>query len=179
MAALERRCACEDATPLESHHGLAFWSSIVGWDVLGFFEAVRRFTGEEVNCVARRGAAYQECVRGGDLTLLTAHSIALGFAMVGLLVAGRGFHRQRRNEVRDSRLRLAAGSSAWLVVASVLLWIAGNLGDWEPDRPFPYDPVEASQANTVMAVGMVVGMLVGLLFPLGRTVPDGADGSEA
>jgi len=148
---------------------VAFWASVIGWVVLGFVEAVERFTGEEVNCVANRGAAYQKCVRDNDLGLLATHSVVIGFAMVGLVVAGRGFRRQRLTKMNDPGMRLAAGLSVCLVFASVLLWIAGNLGDWEPDRPFPYEPVAASQANLIMTIGVPGGASVGSLLPLGKS----------
>jgi len=145
------------APPWTLTTGVAFWASVIGWVVLGFVEAVERFTGEEVS------------VRDNDLGLLATHSVVIGFAMVGLVVAGRGFRRQRLTKMNDPGMRLAAGLSVCLVFASVLLWIAGNLGDWEPDRPFPYEPVAASQANLIMTIGVLVGASVGSLLPLGKS----------
>lgn len=151
---------------------VAFVASATGWAILGFAELVVWFSGEEINCTANRGDAYQSCVRSSDLTGLGIHSVAIGLAMVGLVVTFRGLHQQRQTQERDLKQWAAVALSISLVVASVLVWIGGNLGRWEPDRPFPYDPVATSQANTIMATGVLVGLLVGALFPLGRREPD-------
>lgn len=153
---------------------VAFVASAMGWAILGLAELVVWFSGEENNCTANRGDAYQRCLRNGDLTGLWMHSFAIGLAMVGLVVVFRGLHQQRQTLESDPRHRMAAAFSFSLVVASVLIWIGGNLGRWEPDRPFPYDPIVTSQANIIMATGVLVGLLVGALFPLGRREPDDA-----
>jgi drug/metabolite transporter (DMT)-like permease len=155
---------------------LALAASAVGWAILGFAELVVWFTGEEVNCTANRGDAYQRCVRNSDLTGLWIHSMSIGLAMVALVVVVRGRRRQRR--WRDPRIRVATALSVSLVVAGVVVWIGGYLRRWEPDRPFPYEPITTSQANIIMVTGVIVGLLIGALLPLGRRDRDAEPGSE-
>jgi ABC-type Fe3+-siderophore transport system permease subunit len=148
----------------------------VGWAILGFAELVVWFAGEETNCTANRADAYQRCVRNGDLTGLWIHSMSIWLAMVALVVVVRGRRRQRRG--RDPRMTVAAALSVSLIVAGVVVWIGGYLGRWEPDRPFPYEPVTASQANIIMLTGVAVGLLVGAVLPLGRRDRDAEPGSK-
>ena len=144
------------------------WAGGAGWVILGFFAALTAFTGEGTNCTANRGDRYQSCVRNGDLTGLIAQAAVVGLAAMAVVVMLRGWGRQREAVLADSRLWVATAVLAGLLVVSGLSWIWGIQGGWAPSRPFPYEPVTTTQANTIMVAGLLVGLLVGALVPLER-----------
>jgi hypothetical protein len=146
----------------------ALWVSGAGWILLGAFMMLRAFVGEEENCTANRGGAYQSCVRSSDITGLLVQALVIGLATAGLVLVLRGWRRRRGEQSKGRAVRIAAAVVGGLVVAGILLWVFGNLGGWEPDRPFPYEPIPTSRANAIMFGGVFVGGLVGALFPLGR-----------
>jgi hypothetical protein len=140
----------------------------VGWAILILFGLLDVSTGEAENCTANRGQAYQNCVRSSDLTGVWVQALVIGLAMAGVTLVVRGGRRQRGEEPSDPMLWKAVIVSGALTVACLLLWVVGLRGGWAPDRPFPYEPLAPSQANTMMMAGMFIGVLAGALFPLGR-----------
>ncbi len=137
---------------------LAIVATAVGWALLFYAGAVVAFVDENINCTANRGEAYRRCVRDGDLTGIhvLAVVLALGtFAAVSLW-------RARSHAA-------LVGLAGALLFGAIVWWVYGNLGGWTPERPFPYDPVSGTRANTVIAVGGLVGAATGLLVrSLGR-----------
>jgi hypothetical protein len=157
---------------------VALWVSGAGWILLGLLVMLRAFVGEEENCTANRGEAYRSCVRSSDTIGLLVQALVVGLATAGLAVVLRGWRRQRGEQSTDPRLRTTAAVAGGLVVAGILLWVFGNLGGWEPDRPFPYEPISTSRANAIMFAGVFLGGLVGALFPLGPPSNETAVRSE-
>jgi len=140
----------------------------VGWLLVGFeLLSVYVFVGREQSCSANRGDAYQSCVHGEDVSELVAEGIAVGLSAVGLVVLFRG-RRRRVNPQWDSTGLTAVSASGSLAAVCVALWVHGSLGGWEPERPFPYEPVALVWGHTAMVIGVGVGLLVGVLIPLGR-----------
>ena len=72
--------------------------------------------------------------------------------------------------MRRNAALAVAGS---LLVTSIVLWIWGLHGGWAPGRPFDYEPVPHSTANTIMVAGLLIGAAVGGLWPLARTKRSG------
>jgi hypothetical protein len=141
----------------------------VGWGIVGFFGMARLFSGEETNCTARRGSAYQDCLRSSDLTGLGAQALALGLAVMGCVLIARDARRSALVGQRQLGRNVALAVSGSLLVMSVVLWIWGIHGGWAPDRPFSYEPVPHSAATAIMVTGLVVGAVVGGIWPLART----------
>jgi hypothetical protein len=151
---------------------VALIGSGIGWGLVGLFALMRLFSGEETNCTANRGGAYQDCVRSGDQTGLVVQAIAFGLAAMGCILLARDSARRSHDATAHSGWRIASAASSLLVLASVALWIWGLQGGWAPDRPFAYEPVPNSTANTIMVVGLLAGALVGGAWPLGSRSED-------
>jgi hypothetical protein len=140
----------------------------VGWGIVVFSGMARVFTGEETNCTARRGSAYQDCLRSNDLTGLGAQAVALGLAVMGCVLIARDARRSSVLGQPQFGRNAALTVSGSLLVISVVLWIWGVNGGWAPDRPFDYEPVPHSVAHTVMVVALLFGSAAGGFWPLSR-----------
>ena len=141
----------------------------VGWGIVVFYGMARLFSDEETNCTARRGSAYQDCLRSSDLNGLGAQALALGLAVMGCVLIARDARRSSLVGQRQLGRNAAVAVSGSLLVISVALWIWGLHGGWAPDRPFNYEPVPHSTANTIMVTGLLTGAAVGGFWPLART----------
>ena len=60
--------------------------AVVGWVIFGFTALIAFFSGEETNCTANRGQAYQDCVRNSDLTGLRIQGLVMGLAMIAIVL---------------------------------------------------------------------------------------------
>jgi hypothetical protein len=141
----------------------------IGWGIVLLYGMLRLFSGEETNCTANRGSAYQDCLRSNDLNGLGAQALALGLAVMGCVLVARAARRSPRAKERPFGQSAALAVSGSLFVASIALWIWGLQGGWAPDRPFDYEPVSHTTANMIMATGLLIGAAVGGVWPLGRT----------
>lgn len=141
----------------------------VGWGILVFYGMARLFSDEGTNCTARRGSGYQDCLRNNDLNGLGAQALALGLAVMGCVLIARDARRSSLAGQRQLGRNSALTVSGSLLVMSAVLWIWGIHGGWAPDRPFGYEPVPHSAANTIMVTGLLVGAAVGGFWPLPRT----------
>ena len=140
----------------------------IGWGVVVFYALARLFSDEQTNCTARRGSAYQDCLRSSDLNGLRAQALALGLAVMGCVLIWREARRSSLMGHRQLGRNMALAVSGSLLAMSIVLWIWGLQGGWAPDRPFDYQPVPHSTANTIMLVGLLIGTAVGGLWPLAR-----------
>jgi len=141
----------------------------VGWGIVVFHGLARLFSDEATNCTARRGSAYQDCLRSNDLNGLGAQALALGLAVMGCVLIVRDARRSSLVGQRHVGRTVALALSGSLLVMSVALWIWGMRGGWAPGRPFSYEPVPHSTANTIMVTGLLIGAAVGGFWPLART----------
>lgn len=141
----------------------------VGWGIVLLYGMVRLFSGEETNCTANSGSAYQDCLRSNDLNGLGAQAVALGLAVMGCVLVVRDALRSSQARGRPFARGAALAVSGSLFVTSIALWIWGLRGGWAPDRPFDYEPVPHATANTIMAAGLLIGAAIGGIWPLGRT----------
>lgn len=141
--------------------------AILGWVVLAYVVLLWAFAGEETNCTAHRGEAYQDCVRSSDLTGLWVQGLVMGLAMVAIVTVSTVVARQKRSSPRRNAALIASAS---LVLASVAGWILGARSLWAPDRPFPYEPVATSQGHAILLTGGFVGLLIGALTALAMTL---------
>jgi hypothetical protein len=148
---------------------VALIGAAVGWGIVVLYGIVRLLSDEETNCTANSGSAYQDCLRSNDLNGLGAQALALGLAVTGCVLVARDALRSSRARERPFGLGAALAVSGSLFVTSVALWIWGLQGGWAPDRPFDYEPVHYTTANTIMATGLLIGTAVGGVWPLGRT----------
>lgn len=140
--------------------------AVVGWAIFGFTVLVGFFSGEETNCTANRGQAYQDCVRDSDLTGLRIQGLVMGLAMIAIVMVLIGLVRRQGTDQPVMR-RNALAASASLVLASITGWTFGAITLWAPDRPFPYEPVSTTEAHTILATGGLIGIVVGVATSLG------------
>lgn len=145
---------------------VALVSGGVGWGIVVLYGSARVFSGEETNCTARRGSAYQDCLRSNDLNGLGAQALALGLAVMGCVLLARDGHRSPRVGRRRTGRTAALAVSGSLLMTSIVLWIWGLHGGWAPARPFEYVPTPHSTANAIMAAGLLAGAAVGGFWPL-------------
>jgi cytochrome bd-type quinol oxidase subunit 2 len=150
----------------------------VGWGIVVFFALARLLSGEETNCTARRGTAYQDCLRSSDLNGLGAQALAFSLAVMGCVLIAREARRSSQTGHRQSGRNAALALSGSLLAMSILLWIWGLQGGWAPDRPFDYEPVPHSTANAVMLTALLIGTVVGRFWPLARTTPARAPSTD-
>lgn len=61
-------------------------ATIVAGVALGFFWALTLSVGEETNCTAHRGSAYQDCLRANDLNGVPIQAAVTGLAAFGFVV---------------------------------------------------------------------------------------------
>jgi hypothetical protein len=140
--------------------------AVVGWAIFGFTVLVVFFSGEETNCTANRGQAYQDCVRNSDLTGLRIQGLVMGLAMIAIVIVLIGLVRRQGTDQPVMR-RNALVASASLGLASITGWTLGAITLWAPDRPFPYEPVATPEAHTILAAGGMIGLVVGVATSLG------------